>query len=263
MRLLSWNIKAAESPGSRHVPNLERIAAVIDEQRPDIVCLQETALGSDDGADSFRTLRKLLGMDGRLQSGQRTESRATAVLWRSDTAGLRQQATHYTGFYHSAAIVALNVTGLSTPLTVASIHLHPHSADARVIEASVFHMKADKGQLTVLAGDFNGLGAHDPEPSWADTRPGNRASRCLPAPLGTPVEDLRGDRRVAWNLATAGYTDACLGPEYEKTASHIRVDWALLSQALAPALTGYRVAEHSDLSDHKPIVVDLELLLIG
>jgi endonuclease/exonuclease/phosphatase family metal-dependent hydrolase len=159
VRLLSWNIKAAESPGSRHVPDLEAIAAAIDEQCPDVVCVQEAALGPDDGAGSFWTLRKLLGMGGRLQTGPRSESRAAAVLWRPGAIELRSQTTHYASqvVYHAASIVDLNVTGLAKPLTVASVHLHPHSADARVIEASVFHMKADKDQLTVVAGDLREL----------------------------------------------------------------------------------------------------------
>jgi len=258
MRLLSWNVKAAESPSSRHVPNLEGIAAAIDAQGVEIVCLQEVALGPDEG--SIGPLRDLLGMDGCLQAGPRSESRATAVLWRPGEIELRTQVTHYAElFYHSAAVVILNVTGLAVPVMVVSGHLHPHSADARVMEAAVFHMKADADQLTILGCDANGIGAHDPEPSWADTRSGNRASRCVPAPPGTLVEDLRGDRRVAWNLAAAGYTDACPGPDYEATGSHIRVDQIHVSAALAPALAGYRVVGHDGLSDHKKIVVDLDL----
>lgn len=163
MRLLSWNIKAAESPGSKHSPNLEGIAAAIEAQNPDVVCLQEAALGPDDGTGSFWTLRELLGMDGRLQPGPRNESRATAVLWHPAAIELHSQATHYAElFYHSATIVTLNVASLGRPLTVASAHLHPHSADARLIEASVFHMKADASQLTVLAADANGIGLHFP-----------------------------------------------------------------------------------------------------
>ncbi|OLE27521.1 MAG: hypothetical protein AUG49_05125 [Catenulispora sp. 13_1_20CM_3_70_7] len=264
MKLLSWNIKAAESLGSRHVPDLDGLAAAIDAQGVDIVCLQETGLGADDGAGAFWALRKTLQMEGHLAPGPRTESRATAVLWRPEVAELRSHTTHYRElFYHSAAIVALNVNGLSNPLTAASVHLHPHSADARLAEASVFHMKADKDQLTIVAGDFNGLGAGDPEPSWADARPGNRAARCVPAPPGTPVSQRVGDRRVAWNLATAGFADACQGPAYEATGQHIRVDQAYLSEALAPTLTDYHVVDHNGLSDHKAIAIELDLTLVS
>lgn len=83
-------------------------------------------------------------------------------------------------------------------------------------------------------------------------------------------QDRRGDRRAAWNLVSAEYTDACSGPEYKATGSHIRVEQAYLSEARAPALTGYRVLDHGGLSDfpeqsgkplsdHKAIIVDLDL----
>lgn len=205
MRLLSWNVKAAESPGSGHSPNLEGIAAAIAAQSPDVVCLQEAALGADDGAGSFRTLRKLLGLDGRLQVGPRSESRATAVLWRPGAIELRDQTTHYAElFYHSAAaIVSLNVTGMAKPLTVVSAHLHPHSADARVIEAAVFHMKADAGQYTILAADAHGIGLRDPEPDWALTRPGFpvkwpcRLLRTLRRPSEMPAKPVTRGRHAS------------------------------------------------------------------
>jgi endonuclease/exonuclease/phosphatase family metal-dependent hydrolase len=260
VRLLSWNIKCAESSASEPPPDVDAIAAVIASQYPDIVCLQEVALGPNDDAAVFLKLVELLGMDGRLQVGSRSESRATAVLWRPEQIALRGQTTHYADlFYHSAAIVDLDVSALPQPLKVASVHLHPHSVDARPIEASVFHMKGAGTQLTVLAGDFNCLGARDPEPDWSLTKPGNRAARTVPAPPGAPP---LGDRRVGWALARAGYTDACAGPEFIKTAGYIRVDQAHVSEALAPALTGYRVLDDGGLSDHRPIIVSLDASIV-
>jgi hypothetical protein len=76
-----------------------------------------------------------------------------------------------------------------------------------------------------------------------------------------PSTPRLGDRRVAWNLATAKFADACAGPTYEATGSHIRVDQMHLSEALAQ--TGYRVGDHDGLSDHKPVIIELDPSLIA
>jgi endonuclease/exonuclease/phosphatase family metal-dependent hydrolase len=262
VRILSWNLGAG-NPGGLPETNIKSITAAIRSLDPDIVCFQEIAVGAHDGASSFHRIRDSLALDGRMGVSSRERALATAVLWKPGAAELREQTTHYADLcYHGLTLLSLNVTGLDRPLAVASVHLHPHSPEARLAEAAVLHMKADKGQLTAVLGDFNNLGAHDPEPDWSATRAGNRASRCLPH---APGERPFGDRRLAWRMAMAGYVDAAAGdPAPAATASHIRVDWALLSTALAPALTGYRVGDDAatgtkpETSDHRPLWVDID-----
>jgi len=261
VRILSWNIKYGAPPDDP--ARLERIAEAISEHQPDIVCLQECGAHGDGGA-ALERLQTLLDMDGGSAVTARPGALTVAVLWRT---GLVTPTapfdTHYAPrCYHGLGLARLAVHGRR--LTVASLHLHPHSPEARLDEASALHMYADRDQLTAALGDYNNVGLHDPEPDFTQTRPGNVASRALIP--DKPGGQLLADRRVAQRLAMAGYIDACDDPDPAPTGAHIRIDWAMLSAPLAPALTGYVAGDreqHRHLSDHVPIRIDLDLALLA
>ena len=270
IKILTWNLGYGNGE-----PISQRRAAGITEviatTAPDLVCLQEVAGPQDTYAAELHSLAAALGMQQRRAVASRRKSLPVAVMWNPDRAELRSWDDTYTDlYYHGMGIASFEVAGLNRPLSVASVHLHPHSGNKRIDEASQFHMKADRGQLFIVAGDFNGLGPEhiDPEPNWSKSRPGNVVARTLPhRPGQIPV----GDRRLAWNMANAGFTDACTGSgDLTPTGSHIRVDWILVSQALAPALAGYGVGDNTAtarmsearqepdgeriaVSDHRPV----------
>ncbi|WP_194892092.1 endonuclease/exonuclease/phosphatase family protein [Catenulispora pinisilvae] len=270
IKVLTWNV----GYGNGEPISIRRAAGiteVIAAAAPDLVCLQEVAGPQDAYAAELHSLAAALGMQQRWAVASRKKSLPVAVMWNPHRAELLSWDDSYADlFYHGAGIASFEVAGLGRPLSVASVHLHPHSGNKRIDEASQFHMKADRGQLYIVAGDFNGLGPEhiDLEPNWSETRAGNVVARTLPhRPGETPV----GDRRVAWNMANVGFTDACAGSgDLTPTGSHIRIDWILVSRALAPALAGYSVGDNTTVarmseagqvadgkriavSDHRPV----------
>jgi endonuclease/exonuclease/phosphatase family metal-dependent hydrolase len=271
IRMLSWDLSYGGSgtiadPRAAGAHRLEAMAAVIDELRPDVVALQECSLPG--GGDSEKILSRICDatdMKGHLTASNRDGALPVAVLWRQGTVEPLGWETRHKAFYHGAGTLTFAISGFPMPVAVTSLHLHPHSPEAWVIETAVFHMRGGPDSLTILMGDFNGLGLNDPEPDWSRTKPGNRASRCLPHhPSQTPV----GDRRLAQRLAMAGFVDSCRDSDPAPTASHIRVDWILASAGIAAAVTAYQVGDDDSTgtreasSDHRPVWIDLDPALL-
>ena len=162
IRMLSWNLSfggggTVADPRAGGTHRLDAMAAVISALRPDVVALQECALPG--GGDSEKILNRICDatdMKGRLAVSGRDGALPVAVLWRQDTVQPTGWETRHKAFYHGAGTLTCTISGFAAPVAVTSLHLHPHSAEARVIEAAVFHMRGGPDALTVLMGDFTG-----------------------------------------------------------------------------------------------------------
>lgn len=147
-------------------------------------------------------------------------------------------------------------------LTVYSIHLDHTDEEARSIQLRVARtwLVRDRNRPHLVMGDFNAITPWDftgREADWATLAAHPKGCNLVNAPKG-PV--------VVSQMEKAGYTDLyrTFNPpgerSYTAAQTAIRIDYCFASAALAPAVTGCRIVTDADgVSDHRPVVVDLEL----
>ncbi|WP_433286494.1 endonuclease/exonuclease/phosphatase family protein [Micromonospora sp. CA-244673] len=263
LRAMTWNIRT----GGRDrdgTDRRDRIVAVVAEQRPDLLALQELrGLDSDGGLAELAERTGLVPHLARSCFGQ-----AVAVLVRPPLRVLRAGRVRRP-FHHAAARVEV-ATGAG-PLTVFSTHLNPFSGGRRRMEADwlAAAVRRTGGALALLAGDLNTL-----EPAVDHT-----ARLAGLAPLYRR-RHLRRDGRTVDTRAVARLLDAGLVDLWPHTGggepagltvptrhggaefAGMRLDYLLATPALAATARAVRVVRGGDAdsaSDHYPVVADLAL----
>ncbi|MFD5140596.1 endonuclease/exonuclease/phosphatase family protein [Streptomyces sp. NPDC058378] len=247
---------------------------VIRAAGPDVLLVQEARGFDADGGRTLFAAEDDLGMRGLLALAPRT-GQHTAVFFRPGIRPLRfdPDSAH---FHHALAQATLAVPGFDRPVTVASIHLSPLSPALRAAEVGWLAALAAPGTYAVVAGDANSLAPGDPEPAdWAALPAHFRVRYLAPATGG---QEPVADRSALAFLHAAGFTDAAAAhgragtptvpaagfPEAEFVP--FRSDHVLLSPALTPALTGYRVLDDertNAASDHLPVLIDTDPALFA
>jgi len=254
---MTWNIKTGgiDRDGT---DRLEAITTVLDQQRPDLLALQELESFDD---HRLRRLADAIGMTPHLAGSAAGQPVAVLVRPPLRMAGV----SHLRWGLHHAAAGAVVPTEAG-PLTVVSTHLNPHSPAKRRREARRI-AKRYRSELTLVAGDLNTL---EPGVDHADAvarlpeqfrkrhlrRGGGVDTRPVAVLLAAGLRDL-------WTAAGNGPgqtapTSAGSGHEF----SGMRLDYVLGSAPVAARAEAARVirggaAEYA--SDHYPVIVELAL----
>ena len=271
VRVISYNLK---DYGKSAIATRRGQHELLRFQRPDVVCLQEIWDEGDDLAQlnaHVRGLCEALGMRAMAVPAPRSHCHM-AVLWRPECVVLSERDRGF-DLWHGLGVVQLDV-GAAVPLRVAVTHLSPWDPEKRLGDArTVAAMVDDPGQATVVAADWNSIGAddgYDPEPDWTRLRPGKvwRHVRWSDDPSVPP----RMDRRPAQLLHRSGLRDAAqhLGAPWQATGGFTGDDMPRRMDAFwttrRQALRGYEAIDTPAarrLSDHLPIRIDLDLAAFG
>ena len=262
MKVMSWNTLYGGFDGENERRfNLQ--AETIAEIKPDILLIQEARRFEADGNRRLYQVEQALGMRGFLALAQHT-GQNTAVFARPgiEPVSFASDGAH---FHHAAALATLRTPDFAQPVTFICVHLCPVGVPMRLIEAANLVTYAAPDGLVLIAGDFNSVSPHDPEPDWGELPLHHRARYTTP-------DGKTADRRVLETLYGAGYVDIAykLGQHATPTVPGaaffdaefvpFRADYFLASEALSRSARSYTVIRDDrtgQASDHYPIVVEL------
>jgi len=252
----------------------QRINSV--EPKADFLFLQETWGWEDYGHKSLVRARNDLDMES-MPLPYSPDNNATGLLYQQQTVGRWQNwsTEHGELLQHGFGVAGFEV-GLSSLLSVMSVHLDAFGSDRALLEIEVVANRAYKnGPFAVLGGDFNYTASRSPNPNYDydDIPPYNVQGRTM---LSDPTkkETLLPDRRIGWKLERADMVDVAYYM-FEKTQDKKflettandppdRIDQFWVSRPLASAITNYWVVgEPKKASDHKGIAFQLDTALIG
>ena len=236
---------------------------VIRELQPDVLLIQEAKAFDANGHKLLFQTEDALGLRGLLGIAPHT-GQNTAIFFRPEIkpVAFEMDAVH---FHHVASAAQLLVPGFSVPITFVSVHLAPTNPEVRRREAAYLIAHAAPEKLTLVAGDFNSVSSHDPEPQGWEKLPTHFRARYLPPGSET------ADRETLRTLYSAGFVDVAhrLGKNGMTTVPGadfasaefipFRCDHVLASVSLAESAKSYEVlkdARTGSASDHYPILAE-------
>jgi endonuclease/exonuclease/phosphatase family metal-dependent hydrolase len=238
LRVLCYNIHYGQ--GTDGVYDLERLAAVIRQAKPDLVALQEVDVGvkRSGRVHQARRLAELTGMAVRFGPTQHYEGGlyGNAVLTRLPILDVLIQPLPYTEAtarrvtYPRGAIAVTVRAPDGAPLRFVSTHFQHNVEEDRVAEAKAINklFGTNDGLRTILAGDMNAV-------------PGSEPIRTL----------LRH-----WTVAGDGE----LAPTAPSTRPSSRIDYVFYRPASAFRTSTAEVLDEPLASDHCPVLAKLILL---
>ncbi len=238
---------------------------LISEVQPDILLVQELKGYTGDGMKRLFKMEERINMRGfiapALHTGQNTGVFIKLAL---KPVSVEIDSEH---FHHAVVSAAVSVPGSAKPLTVISAHLCPFGPHVRLREAAYLVNYADDSAFTLVAGDFNSVSSHDPDPAGMAELPSRFRARYV-----TP--DGATDRNVLKTLYQAGFVDIAFkfGKHIEPTVPAanfkgtefvpFRSDYILATKALAATVASYSVIKNplTDMaSDHYPVLGEFKL----
>ena len=238
LRVLCYNIHYGQ--GTDGVYDIERLAAVINRAKPDLVALQEVDVGVQRSGriHEAQLLGELTGMAVRFGPTQHYEGGlfGNAVLTRFPILDVVIQPLPYTEstpelVTYPRAAIAVTVRGPNDkPLRFISTHFQHNVADDRVAEAKAINSlfaSDDASMPTILAGDMNAT--PDAEPIQILLERWSNASDDPPSPSAPSINPRS---RIDYI--------------FYRPASHFRVTHAT-------------VIEETMASDHRPVLADFEI----
>ena len=236
LRVLSYNIHYGQ--GNDGVYDLERLAAVIQQAKPDLVALQEVDVGvlRSGRVHQARRLAELTGMAVRFGPTQHYEGGlfGNAVLTHLPIKDVHIQPLPYsestterTTYPRGAIQVTVQLKDRS-PLHFISTHFQHNVPEDRVLEAKAInqHFAADDGVPVILAGDMNAT------------------------PDAEPISILRSK----WTNAI----DATAMPSAPSSKPTSRIDYVFFRGA-GLKLIHSEVIAASMASDHRPVLAVIQL----
>lgn len=221
LRVLTYNIHHGEGTDEKF--DYKRLAAVIEELKPDIVALQEVDCGTEraSGVDQAKLLAKLCHMHYAFgqamphQGGQYGE----AILSRFP---IEKTFVHPLPYQldrepRAAIEVTIHPAGMG-PISFVGTHLCHQSEELRTLQTRRMSQlfASEKGTPTILAGDFN-------------ARPGS-------SPMNV--------------LTDNGWIDA--------VSPHSVIDYILIRQCDPWTIKDVTIVEEPIASDHDPVLVVLQ-----
>lgn len=244
-----------------------QLAEKISQVRPDILFVQEAEGFTSDGHARLVRAEQDLDMEGELAPAP--SGLGPATFYRRSTLGRRVYKNHdYSAHetHHGFETLGWSVADLPATLSAGSVHLTPYGVGKAEDEVSFIGTRVLRpgGGYAILGGDFNYPPVAGPEPLYENMRPYNKGSRLLVTDPTNPGPDAP-DRSVAWRIASKGFVDVAWHLYQQtkdkkllaRTATDDRIDWILVSYALAPCIVEYGVL--SGGSDHDGIWARLDL----
>ncbi|UQA97105.1 endonuclease/exonuclease/phosphatase family protein [Streptomyces halobius] len=245
------------------------LAATIQRVQPDILMLQEAEGWPADGHARLIRAEADLEMDGVLAPSP--SGLGPAIFYRRATMGRRTYQNHdYSAHetHHGFETLGWNLPVLPATLPAGSVHLTPYGGPRAESQVSFIGTRVLRPGVgyAILGGDFNYAPVAGPPPLVGAMRPYNKGSRLKVTDPESPGPD-EPDRAVAWRIARKGFVDVAwhlykqTGDEelLRRTATDDRIDWILISFALAPCIVDYGVVEGG--SDHAGVWARLDLSL--
>jgi endonuclease/exonuclease/phosphatase family metal-dependent hydrolase len=231
LRVVSYNVRMGYGGDGRF--EAREVARLLARERPDVVLLSEVDRGwlLNGGQDQLLVLARLLDMHAAFGPAA-DQVWGDAILSGEPLSQVESHAFDSYGAVTGAQALSATTTWRGRELTVISTHLQPGAGgtDDAVGQAGDFAdlMSAalDGGEVVVAGGDLN-------------TTPGSEG--------WGPLEDT-------------GYTDALAGARPLYTARADDPDEEIDHVFVSPGVSahGARVVR-SQLSDHLPVIVDLEI----
>lgn len=243
---------------------LDRIVALLEKTRPDVVVLQECLGWQENGmlrrvADAIGVpsngAHAILGLARPRGSGRRFH---VALLSRFTILAAR---THADPAAVGHAIVEATLDAPGGPVSVLGTHFDSHGEDERLRDArTAIAIAGDRTsrERMILAGDLNALSRRDPYPADLD--------RLLLA-AGTEKYGHPARFETMPLLESAGWIDLLrregdapparwVTAVRDRGGVHIeyRTDYVLASPLLAPACTRIEVLACDGASDHEPVL---------
>lgn len=236
LRVLCYNIHYGQGTDGRY--DLERLADVIKEARPDLVALQEVDVGvkRSGRVHQARRLGELTGMAVRFGPTQHYEGGlfGNAVLTRLPILDVVIHPLPYTESsaeqvtYPRGAIAVTVRAPKGKSLRFVSTHFQHNVAEDRLAEAKAINKLFGADKLpTILAGDMNAV------------------------PDSEPIQELL----KRWTNAT----DETASPTAPSPKPTSRIDYIFYRPATSFRLIEAKVIEESKASDHRPVLTELEL----
>lgn len=237
LRVLCYNIHYGQGTDGRY--DIERLAAVINKAKPDLVAIQEADVGvkRSGRVHQIRELAKLTGLAARFGPTQHYEGGlfGNAVLTRLPILDVvihplpyTESTTQRTTYPRGAIAVTLRGPDGRT-LRFISTHFQHNVAEDRVAEAKAINalFAVDEAIPTILAGDMNS------------------------EPDAEPIQLLLKH----W----ANAIDEPPSPTAPATKPTARIDYVFYRPGKAFRVIQTEVIDESIASDHRPVLAVLEL----
>ena len=239
LRVLTYNIHHGE--GSDRKVDLERIARVVSEQKPDLVALQEVDVKTQrtGGVDQPAVLAKLTGLHAAFGRGidYQGGQYGNAILSRFPIRG-----THVYPLpakdgeeRRNALVVTVRPREDGPEITFVATHLNYRDEAERLREAEEIHrvLKDREDKPTILAGDLN-------------ARPESKTiGRFVPGWKDAAAEGGKGDAGAA--------------PTFPADKPNRRIDFVMLRPPAAWQVVETKVVAEPVASDHRPVLAVVEL----
>lgn len=231
LRVMTYNIHHGR--GTDDKVDIERIAAVINAAKPDLVAVQEVDIGVNRSGkiDEAAKLAELTGMHvrfGKARDYDGGDYGQTILSKRPITDFAVHELPGDAEAEQRIALFATIEAGDGAPeMLFVGTHLH-HQAEAhRVAQATkLLELLADQQRPTIIAGDLNAEPGSESMAlfleNWRNTTPDD----ALTYPAGEPIK---------------------------------KIDWILLAGADGWVVTDSKVIDEPTASDHRPVVVELEI----
>lgn len=257
MRLMTWNIKTGG--GTR----LSAIVTVLQQQKPDVLALQELRGFGRHGGRTMREVAEATGMTAHLAPS--VFGQPVALLVRPPLAMTRTRAVRWR-LHHAAAVATVPLA--SGPLTVVSTHLNPFSPYRRYREARWLAARyADWRRPVIVAGDLNSLDPFTDHTGRLDDLHSVYRKRHLAADGSVDTRAIGAftDAALVDLWTVAGQGDGLTVPTTRGGGAEfagMRLDYILGTGPVAAkcrAVTVVRGAETEYASDHYPLVAELAL----
>ncbi len=239
LRVFCYNIHYGQ--GMDGVYDIERLAAVINRSKPDLVALQEVDVGVKRSGriHEAQLLGELTGMAVQYGPTQHYEGGlfGNAVLSRLPVLDVLIQPLPYTEatpelVTYPRGAIAVTVRGPNDkPLRFISTHFQHNVAEDRVAEAKAINelfASEDASIPTILAGDMNAT------------------------PDAEPIQILL----ERWENAT----DDPPSPSAPSVKPRSRIDYIFYRPATGFRVTDAKVIDEAMASDHRPVQADFEIV---
>lgn len=268
MRIISWNLfNGGQDNGSCH--RLDRAVELVRGCEADLVFFQEARNFDAHDQRLLKDVGQRLQLAGFLSTAD--SGYHVAAFARHELAATCARFGR-PDFFH--ALISLRIPlANGGVLHVLGAHWCPDSPGVRLTEAVNLLKLVRAEEQTVVVGDLNSPDPHaDHTLAVADMGPRVRA-RYLASDGGGTVDARALERLESAGLVDVGRLRGSTGhtlptplPVPGAVFPRLRLDYFYATARLAAGITDYRVlrnAETDEISDHYPVVVDVDVSRIG